>query len=916
MRDWRQALRERLAPLGLDPHQEADVVEELAQELEERHARALREGHGGEEAEALVSRELAEGFSAEIRDALSARARPSAPAPAPDAGLAEARGGVFSGFREDLRYAVRLLAKSPVFTLAAVASLGLGVGANTTIFSLVNEVLLNPLPVQEPARVVSVFTTDAKNRERFQGFMATSHPNFLDYREQAGQIFSGVATSVFSPLSLTSGGTPEQIFGELVTGNYFDVLGVRAAVGQTFSFTPQEDEQLGAHPVVVLSDGLWKRRFGANPAIVGGPIELNRQRFTVVGVARRGFRGINGIGGPALWLPISARKQVLTGFVAENFDDRRALLTNMVARLKPGVEAAQAEAGLRTIAAGLEKAHPKENDSRSATLTPVTGLNPEFRRDVSLAGAVLMGVVALVLLIACANVANLLLARAATRRREIAIRISLGASRGRLIRQLLTESALLGLLAGAAGLLIAKLSQDLLWSMRPPLLDADALNLGLSGKVLAFTMLVSLFTGLLFGLVPALQLSRPQLVDHLKDRTSRAGGGGRLFALRNVLVMAQVALSLVTLVGAGLFLRSLQNAQRTDPGFETAQLLLLSFDTGAEGYPGEAAVAFQRTVLDRVRAVPAVKGAVIASGGLFDGTLSRTVFPEGVDPNDRRNGRLTPLNQVGPGYFETVGIPILRGRGLSEEDRAGAPMVAVVNETMARRVWPDQEAVGKRFRCFGEDWIIEVVGVARDAKYFTIGEDAQPYFYLPLSQHPADAVTLHVRTDGDPASALGTVRGQVQSLDARMPITNVRTIRQLFDQALWAPRMSASLLGAFGALALVLAAIGVHGVVSYSVAERTQEFGIRMAMGARPLDMLRMVMRQTLLTVSIGAGIALLLAYAATRGLGNLLIGVRAGDPVTFGATLAVILAAAVGASAWPAWRASRIDPLVALRYD
>ncbi|PYQ42206.1 MAG: permease [Acidobacteria bacterium] len=912
MREWRSAVRERLAPLRLDPHQETDVIEELAQELEERHARAMREGRTDDEADALVSREVAsESFSAEIRAALALPAARTAP----DAGLAE-YGPLFSGLREDLRYAARLLVKSPLFTLAAVASLGLGVGANTTIFSLVNEVLLHPLPVHEPSRLVSVFTTDAKNRERFQGFMATSYPNFRDYREQAANVFSGAAATVFVPLSLTSGGTPEQVFGELVTGNYFDVLGVRAAVGQTFSFTAAEDQQLGAHSVVVLSDGLWKRRFGANPSIVGSAIELNRQRYTVLGVAAPRFRGVNALGGPALWLPVSARNQVLTGFVAENFDQRRALLFNVLARLKPGVTARQADAALSTIAAGLEKAHPQDNDSRSATLTPLTGLNPEFRRDVSLAGAVLMGVVALVLLIACANVANLLLARAAGRRREIAIRISLGASRGRLIRQLLTESALLGLLAGVAGLVIARVSQDVLWSLRPPFLQADDLDLGLSRTVLAFTMLVSLFTGLLFGLVPALQLSRPQLVDHLKDRTNRPSGYGHLFALRNVLVMAQVALSLVTLVGAGLFLRSLQNAQRTDPGFETTHLMLLSFDTGAEGYSGESSVAFERSVLDRVQALPMVKGAVLASTGLFNGGLSRTVFPEGVDPNDRRNGRLTPLNQVGPGYFETVGIPIVRGRALTDADRAETPMAAVVNETMARRLWPDQEAVGKRFRCFGQAWIIEVVGVARDAKYVTIGEDPQPFFYLPLSQHPAAAVTLHVRTAGDPAAAVGTVRAQVQSLDARMPITNVQTIRELFDQALWAPRMSASLLGAFAALALLLAAIGVHGVVSYSVAERTQEFGIRMAMGARPVDMLKMVMRQTMLTAAIGAGIALFVAYAVTRGLGNLLIGVPAGDPVTFAGTLAVILAAALAASAWPAWRASRIDPLVALRYD
>ncbi|HEU0092865.1 MAG TPA: ABC transporter permease, partial [Vicinamibacteria bacterium] len=378
MREWRSAVRERLAPLRLDPHQEADVIEELAQELEERHARAMREGRTDDEADALVSREVAsESFSAEIRAALASPAARTAP----DAGLAES-GHLFSGLREDLRYAARLLVKSPLFTLAAVASLGLGVGANTTIFSLVNEVLLHPLPVHDPSRLVSVFTTDAKNRERFQGFMATSYPNFRDYREQADHVFSGVAATVFAPLSLTSGGTPEQVFGEMVTGNYFDVLGVRAAVGQTFSFTAAEDQQLGAHPVVVLSDGLWKRRFGANPSIVGSAIELNRQRYTVLGVAAPTFRGVNALGGPALWLPVSARKQVLTGFVAENFDERRALLFNVLARLKPGVTARQADAALGTIAAGLEKAHPQDNDSRSATLTPLTGLNPEFRRDV------------------------------------------------------------------------------------------------------------------------------------------------------------------------------------------------------------------------------------------------------------------------------------------------------------------------------------------------------------------------------------------------------------------------------------------------------------------------------------------------------------------------------------------------------
>jgi predicted permease len=797
-------------------------------------------------------------------------------------------GGLFRGLREDLRYAARLLVKSPVFTLAAVASLGLGVGANTTIFSLVNEVLLNPLPIHEPARVVSVFTTDAKNKDRFQSFLDHLVPELqgLPRAERAGPERHG-GHAVRAP-------QPDQRRGAAADlrrdGDGQLLRRPRASAppsGQTFSFTTAEDEQLGAHPVVVLSDGLWRRRFGASPGIVGSTIELNRQRFTVLGIAPPRFRGINALGGPALWLPMSAHKQLTTGFVAENFDNRRALLMNVVARLRPGVSVKQADSALATIAAGLEKAYKNDNDSRSATVTPVTALNPEFRQDMSLAGAVLMGVVALVLLIACANVANLLLARAAGRRREIAIRIALGASRGRLVRQLLTESLLLGLLAG--GRRPHREGQP-----ERALVDAAAVpqsrrpRPGAQRPVLGFALLVSLLTGVLFGLVPALQLSRPHLVEHLKDRTNRGSGYGRLFALRNVLVMAQVALSLVTLVGAGLFLRSLQNAQRTDPGFDTSHLLLLSFDAGAEGYSGEA-VGSLPAHGPRARAGRARREG---RGPGPDRPLQRRALAHGVPgrrgPERPAQRAADPLNQVGPGYFETVGIPILRGRALAETDRANAPMVAVVNETMARRLWPDQEAIGKRFRCFGQDWIIEVVGVARDAKYVTIGEDPQAFFYLPLAQHPSEAVTLHVRTGGDPGAVLGTVRGQVQSLDARMPITNVITIRQLFDQALWAPRMSARLLAAFGSWPSLLAAIGVHGVVSYSVAERTQEFGIRMAMGARPGGHVAHGDPPDPVTASVGAAFALVVAYAATRGgLGNLLIGVRAGDPVTFGGTLA-----------------------------
>jgi predicted permease len=534
-----------------------------------------------------------------------------------------------------------------------------------------------------------------------------------------------------------------------------------------------------------------------------------------------------------------------------------------------------------------------------------------------LAGQLLMGVVALVLLIACANVANLLLARAAVRQREVAVRLALGASRGRLLRQLLTEGLILAALGGALAFVLAYWAQSALWAHRPPGLAADALDLHPDARVLGFTLGISLLTAVLFGLAPALRASRPDLVDELKQRGGPSAGGNRPFALRNLLVAGQVALSLVALVGAGLFVRSLQNAQRIDPGFDYQKLAVLTVDLGAQGYDEPRAREFHRQMLERALAEPGVERATLATGiPLFQGSFLRTVFTEGVDTSDRRNGKLVQLNTVEPGYLDTMGIALRRGRDLGSTDTEASPHVVVVNETMARQFWPAQEAIGKRFKFYGQDWWNEVVGVAADGKYNFVGEEAQPHIYLSLRQVYDSAVTLHVRAGGDPARALAAVRQAVQQMEPSLPITNVLTFEEILRQALWAPRMGAFLLGTFAFLSLLLAVIGLYGVMSYSVSQRRREMGIRVALGAGRADVLRLVVSQGLVLAVAGILAGLALSLGVTRLVVNLLYGVGAYDPVAFVGVPLLLAACAVLACAVPAWRAGSVDPTEALRSE
>ncbi len=823
-----------------------------------------------------------------------------------------------STFLQDLKFGVRLLIKSPGFTAVAALSLALGIGANTTIFTLVNAVLLNPLPVQDPAQLVSVWTTDERNNNSALGFLQVSPMNYKDLRDQ-NAVFSGLTAHTGLPLNISGGtGEPQQVFGEIVTGNYFSVLGAKPAIGR--GFLPDEDAAPGAKLVCVLGYGEWQKRFGGDPTIVGRTISLNGNPFTVVGVMPKGFKGTNAIGAPALWVPYMTYPQTLTGFQLElgKPDQRRGLVFNVTGRLKPGVTVQQADANLKTIARQLEQEYPNDNKGRGVTLVPLAEatINPGFRGNIVVAGSLLMTIVGLVLLIACANVANLLLARAAARQKEVAVRLSLGATRGQLVRQLLTEGTLLAAVGGAGGLVLAYWAQAVLWSYRPPFLQPDAIDIRPDARVLAFTIVVSIVTGIVFGLVPALQASRPDLVVELKEKTSAPSGSNKPFALRNLLVAAQIALSLIALIGAGLFLRSLQAAQKISPGFDVEHLATLSFDLGAQGYTEEHGKQFQAAVLERVRSIPGVQAATLATTvPLFNGGFARTVFLEGQDATDRRSGKLVQITVAAPHYLETLGIPLLRGRALSEQDQPNTPSVVIVNETMAKRFWPDQDPIGKRFKFFGQTNVQQVVGVAADSKYNFIGEDPTPYIYQATTQVYQPQVSLFVKA-ARPEAALGTARGEVQQLDRSLPLQAVYTLDDIFDQALWAPRMAASLLGIFAGLSLVLAVIGIYGVMAYSVSQRTRELGIRMALGASRDDVVRLVVAQGLRLTATGVVVGLLASLALSRLVASLLLNVSPTDLVTFAVVPAVLAAAALGASYLPALRATRIDPLVALLYE
>ncbi|HEY2352610.1 MAG TPA: ABC transporter permease [Candidatus Acidoferrum sp.] len=819
---------------------------------------------------------------------------------------------------QDVRYGLRTLRKNPGFTAVAVLSLALGIGANTTIFTVINATLLNALPVRDLPRLVQMDTVDRQTlvtTARAEK-MGMSFPNFQDYRRD-NQVFTDLAAMLPAQLTWSGSAEPRQVQGELVSANYFDVLGIRPSLGRFF--LPDEDTKPSGNDVAVLSYYFWANKLGSDPAIVGKPLILDARPYTVIGVAPRGFKGtLTFLSSEQLWIPTSMKDQVLGGREKDYFNERRALLMITFGRLKPGVRMPAAEASLKTMAAHLESEFPKDNRGRTVALTPLAdaavGANDHQR--FALAGSLMMGVVGLVLMIACVNLANLLLAQGARRQKEISLRAALGANRGRIVRQMLTESLLLSLAGGAVGLLIAYAGRSILWSFRPPFIDQSGIDLSLDAHVLLFTFGVAILTGFIFGLVPAVKASRPDLMDTLKAGGRGGTMGWKRDPLRSLLVVGEMALALIALVGAGLFLRSMQNAQKIDLGFESANLLSMNFDLGALQYDEGRAQQFYRAAVERTRNVPGIASATISSNAPLGGGFAHTIFPEGRDETSGYRGTLTQVNDITPAYFDTLRIPLLRGRVFTDGDRKDTAMVAIVSEAMIQQDWPGENGLGKRFHFFGDPQLREVVGVVANSVVNEIGEEPQPIIFVPITQDYTPAATLQVRTTGRPESLESTTRTALQSLDPNLAITNVFTIQQTVDQALWAPRMGGILLALFGALALVLSAVGVYGVLSYSVNQQAREIGLRMALGAQRGDVLRLILGQGLRLTVGGLGVGLVLALILMRVMVSLLFNVRAYDPSTYAAVTILLTAVALLACYIPARRAMRVDPMVALRYD
>ena len=811
---------------------------------------------------------------------------------------------------KDIRYGIRGLLKRPGFTAIAVITLALGIGANTAIFSLVNMVLLRSLPVDHPEQIVAVSL-----RAKGDAFNAFSYPNYIDFRDR-NQVLTGLLAYRFVPMSLSRGGNNERIWGYEVSGNYFDMLGVQAIKGRTF--LPEEDRTRLSHPVAVVSYGCWQRRFGADPNLVGKDVLLNNHQFRVIGVAPEGFKGTEFVYTPEIWIPAAMLEWVEPG--KKFLDDRSTANFFAVGRLKPGISTTQGEASLNLLAQQLAKEYPDTNEGQSVRLGPPGFILPDLRGAVVSFTWVLMAAVALVLLVTCTNLAGLLLARATDRRKEIAIRLAMGANRLRLIRQLLTESILLSVVGGAVGLWLALWMINALLAFKPPVDFPLGIDVSVDWRVLGFSFIASVLTGAIFGLVPALQATRPSLVTALKD--TAAQGGGRRSRLRSGLVVAQIALSLVLLIGAGLVVRTLQQLQTMNPGFDPHNALTLSFDLGLQGYDQARGEQFYQQIVKHVQSMPGVRSAAVTSYvPLSINYNGSTIFVEGQPAERGANAPTAMVAAVGPKYFETMATPLVQGREFTDQDKQKSESVAIVNETFVRRLIPDAkssvDALGRRFSFNGSAGPFQrIVGVAKDGKYFNISEEPRTFVWTPLAQGYFSTGILLVRTVGDPQSMIPTVRNEVHSLDPNLPIFDVKTLTEHMRLALFPARVAATVLGVFGFVALMLAAIGIYGVTSYSVAQRTREIGIRMALGAQLGDVLRLILTHGVKLTVLGVSFGLIGAYLLTRAITSVLYGVSATDPLTFVFVSLLLTAVALVACYWPARRATKVDPLVALRYE
>ncbi len=807
---------------------------------------------------------------------------------------------------QDLRYGIRMLLKNPGFTLVAVLALTLGIGADTAIFSVVNAVLLRPLPYDESERLVFL-----SERSQVLEGMSISYPNFLDWRQQ-NNAFESIGVYRRSSYNLTGSGEPERLVAGQVSADLFTALRVRAAQGRVFN---NDEDKPGATPVVVLSHGLWQRRLGGDPDIVGQALTFDGRSFTVIGIMPPGFLFPSQA---EVWTPVGQQAKDPGWESRGNHPGLYAM-----ARLKPGVTVQRARDDMEIVAANLEKQYPDSNTGNRASITPAL---ENVVRGIRTALIVLLSAVGFVLLIACANVANLLLARSTNRQKEMAIRIALGASRTRIVRQLLTESMLLSFAGGALGLMLAQAGVKVIIAISPDSIPRSR-EVGLDPLVLAFTIAVSILTGVIFGVAPALQASKPDLNETLKE--AGRGSTGRRHVLRSVLVVAEVALTMVLLIGAGLMIRSFYRLQRVDPGFVADNLLTFNVSLP----PGKYAEEQQRTnfyqqLLQNLRVMPGVESVGMATGlPLGNNGWQSGFWIEGRPEPPQGQRPLTEVAFVSPGYFDTMRMTLLSGRPFTEQDVKPpappnaqrqpftAPTVTIIDEEFARRYWPDDHPVGQQISFWGGK--VTVVGVVRRVKMEGLSTDSnRVQSYYPYIQNPGGSMSMVLRTAGDPASLADAVRQQVLAIDPDQPIYGVQTMGQIWTDSIAPDRLYLMLLGTFAAVALVLAGVGIYGVMAYSVTQRTHEIGIRMALGARQGDVLGMVIRQGMKLVVAGLAIGLAGAWLATRAMASLLFGVSATDPMTFVVISIVLAGVALGACFVPARRATKVDPMIALRYE
>jgi putative ABC transport system permease protein len=815
---------------------------------------------------------------------------------------------------KDIRYGVRMLTKNPGVTLVAVITLALGIGANTAIFSGVSAFLMRPLNVTNPGNLVRPVEL-AEDRGVTDEF---SYPDYLEYRNQSTS-YTGLAAEDMLQVAIDAENQNDVIWGQVVSANYFDVLEVKPIMGRTF--LPDEDKSVGANAVVVLSHSFWQRRLAADPNVVGKTVQLNNRAYQVIGVGPEYFVGTKFALALDFWVPISMAEELRRnpGILAE----RGSHWMNVIGRLKPGVSVAQAAAEASTIATRLNQAFPdnRAKTTNATVMNEIDGRWAELGTVFKSGGAIAMAIVGLILLIACANVANLMLARAAARRKEIGIRLALGANRARLVRQLLTESLLLSIAGGGLGLLLAVWVTALMEGYIP-VLEYNIVKdfFALDSRALVFTLIVSLATGLVFGLAPAWHSSNPDVVPVLKgDPEDARRGKRRAFGLRNVLVVAQVALSLVVLVCGGLFIKSFRKAQTMDPGFGNANGLIVSLSPTLVGYEDEQARNFYRQVVERVSHVPGVDSvAYTRTMPLGDSSNSNgPVLKEGETLARGTAGRNIMTDIVSPGYFKTMEIPFVEGRGFDDRDTPKTQRVIIVNQQMAEMLWKGESAVGKRVFIGSDsrDFMV-VVGVVKTGKYRNLAEDPKPFFYYSMDQLRPRTMMMVVRGSVDARSLVGAIRTEVQAIDRRVPLSGIKTMAEHKTYALWAPNMAASFSLAFGIVAILLSAVGLYSVMAYVVSQRTREVGIRMALGANRTDVLKMITRQGMRLAAVGLVLGFVLALALVQVLSSLLIGISGYDVTTFIVVPTLLAAVALVACYLPARRATKVDPLVALRYE